>query len=470
MDKAYSRIFWQNEPNESTPLDANNLNLMDSAINELDNRVVSIDTTKASKEEIFHLVNNITYDKKTGIISINYVDGSDFIIDLNIEKIPISFSLSEDGILTMITEDGTVFSCDIAKLIRIYSFVDSEQISFSVTKVEGENYTVAASIKEGSITQNLLQPDYLADIKVEAESAIAASNNANEKSAFVDQAYNSVEESKQHIDSVKSEIDEIKVNIEHSEVNAKQSESNAKKSENSALQALSSISEMKTYVENAKNTVEETAEEVSENAEIASNSAEIAKNAKDKAITAETNAKTYSEQAKNYSDSAYESVGNSLTYSEQSKAASNSALLHETNAKNSATKANESANRASASEINAKSSETLSFLYMQSAEEYKNAALESQNKALASERNALQSQNKSLNSEKNANASKETAKIYADQAKDYTESIPGIIEEALETNIPVMSIDFTTGHLMWSGGRFVFAINEETGRLMWEVS
>lgn len=44
MNKAYSRINWQNAPSEATALSEANLNKMDSAIDEIDNRVVAHDT------------------------------------------------------------------------------------------------------------------------------------------------------------------------------------------------------------------------------------------------------------------------------------------------------------------------------------------------------------------------------------------------------------------------------------------
>ena len=55
MEKIYSPINWKDYPDESTPIDAENLNKMDSAIEELDNRVVELSKqsdTYAKKEEI----------------------------------------------------------------------------------------------------------------------------------------------------------------------------------------------------------------------------------------------------------------------------------------------------------------------------------------------------------------------------------------------------------------------------------
>lgn len=45
MQKAYSRIDWENYPSDKTPLNETNLNKMDAAIDELDNRIVEMNLT-----------------------------------------------------------------------------------------------------------------------------------------------------------------------------------------------------------------------------------------------------------------------------------------------------------------------------------------------------------------------------------------------------------------------------------------
>lgn len=45
MQKAYNRINWANYPNDTTPLNESNLNKMDAALDELDNRIVNMDLT-----------------------------------------------------------------------------------------------------------------------------------------------------------------------------------------------------------------------------------------------------------------------------------------------------------------------------------------------------------------------------------------------------------------------------------------
>ena len=67
-------------------------------------------------------------------------------------------------------------------------------------------------------------------------------------------------------------------------------------------------------------------------------------------------------------------------------------------------------------------------------------------------------------------ASSKTAQSYAEQAEAAGDEAVNKINEALSTNIPQFSIDFTTGHLKYQGGRFNFAVQNTTGHLLWEVA
>ncbi len=172
MNKIYARINWENYPSDSTPLNDENLNRIDHAVNELDNRIISQDASKANKAELNNLIKDWIIDETTGIITITKVNGSKVIFDLNIEKVPVSFSLSDDCILTMETEDGSAFTADIGSMIPVLNFQDSDDIAVSVEGT-GINKTYSFSIKAGAVTEDKLQPDFLADIRVEAAKAQA---------------------------------------------------------------------------------------------------------------------------------------------------------------------------------------------------------------------------------------------------------------------------------------------------------
>lgn len=185
LNKVYTRINWENYPSENTDLDAYNLNQMDSAIDALDNRIISQDALKVDKSAINGNIADWTMDETTGIITITKYNGEKVIFDLNIEKIPVGFSMSDDGIITMTTEDGTQFTADIGSMIPVLTFEDSATIAVSVTGT-GKNKTYSFSIKTGSVTDDMLQPNYLADIRVESANASAYAQSANAKSVLAE--------------------------------------------------------------------------------------------------------------------------------------------------------------------------------------------------------------------------------------------------------------------------------------------
>lgn len=185
MNKVYTRINWEDYPSENTDLDAYNLNQMDSAIDALDNRIISQDALKVDKSAINGNIADWTMDETTGVITITKYNGEKIIFDLNIEKIPVGFSMSDDGIITMTTEDGTQFTADIGSMIPVLTFEDSATIAVSVNGT-GKNKTYSFSIKTGSVTDAMLQPNYLADIRVESANASAYAQSANAKSVLAE--------------------------------------------------------------------------------------------------------------------------------------------------------------------------------------------------------------------------------------------------------------------------------------------
>lgn len=185
LNKVYTRINWEDYPSENTDLDAYHLNQMDSAIDALDNRIISQDALKLDKSAINGNIADWTMDETTGVITITKYNGEKIIFDLNIEKIPVGFSMSDDGIITMTTEDGTQFTADIGSMIPVLTFEDSATIAVSVNGT-GKNKTYSFSIKTGSVTDDMLQPNYLADIRVESANASAYAQSANAKSVLAE--------------------------------------------------------------------------------------------------------------------------------------------------------------------------------------------------------------------------------------------------------------------------------------------
>ena len=185
LNKVYTRINWEDYPSENTDIDEVNLNKMDSAIDALDNRIISQDALKVDKSAINGSIADWTMDETTGVITVTKYNGEKVIFDLNIEKIPVGFSMSDDGIITMTTEDGTQFTADIGSMIPVLTFEDSATIAVSVTGT-GKNKTYSFSIKTGSVTDDMMQPSYLADIRVESANASAYAQSANAKSILAE--------------------------------------------------------------------------------------------------------------------------------------------------------------------------------------------------------------------------------------------------------------------------------------------
>lgn len=168
MNKAYSRINWENYPSDATPVNKVNLNRLDSATDILDDRVITLDTTKATKTEVATLVMDVAFEESTGIITVTKKNGSKITIDTQMGKIAVNFDydpVTEQIILALI--DGTKQYIDLSALITQYEFLDTDTVAFTI----GTDGKVSAIVKEGSIEEKHLEPNYLAKIKVEAAKA-----------------------------------------------------------------------------------------------------------------------------------------------------------------------------------------------------------------------------------------------------------------------------------------------------------
>lgn len=181
MNKAYHRINngkgWENYPSDKTAVDEFNLNHMEIGIDEIDNRVVVLEDTKATKLEVSELFRDVSLDLQSGIITFTRKNGATVVIDTPMEKIQTGIyydPVTEMLVLPLI--DGTSMEVDLSRLMKFDEFIDSDTIAFSVKA----NGAITAIVKEGSIEEKHLRPDYLADIRLEQSKAQSSAVKSEE--------------------------------------------------------------------------------------------------------------------------------------------------------------------------------------------------------------------------------------------------------------------------------------------------
>lgn len=259
MNKAHSAINWENYPSDETPLNESNLNKMDAAIGVIDDRVITLDTTKATKTEVATLVADVTFEESTGIITITKKNGSKVMIDTQMEKIAINFvynPTTQQIILTLI--DGTKQYIDLSALITQYEFHDSDTVAFYIDK-DGK---VSATVKEGSIEEKHLEPNYLAKIKVE----VAKSESSQQAAAMSEINAKASENAAKASETA----------AKKSEDNAKASETAAAKSATAAAASESNAKVSETSASESSATATEKASSASQSADTAAEKADIA--------------------------------------------------------------------------------------------------------------------------------------------------------------------------------------------------
>lgn len=204
MQKAYSDpTQWENYPSTKTPLNETNLKKLGNAVSTIDERVITLDLTKFDKTDAQSCIKKIEYDKATGKFTITSVSGATTVIDTMLEKLAVNFDYDPTTQRLIITmDDGTQKYADLSALITQFEFLESNTIYFTVT-ADGK---VQADIKNGSITADKLQPNYLAEITVQAETAIqqatAAAASAAQAKIDADRAesYANITEPKFYLD------------------------------------------------------------------------------------------------------------------------------------------------------------------------------------------------------------------------------------------------------------------------------
>ncbi len=175
MQKAYNRTHWENKPSDRSPINERNLNNIESGVDTIDDRVIILDATKFDKSDAQGLIKSLTFNRTNGVFTITYFNGATATIDTMLEKLAVNFDFDETTQQMIITlDDGTVKRVDLSAFIVPLEFTDSGTIAFQLL-ADGK---VTAIVKEGSIQEKHLQPDYLADIRVESAKAESSKDAA----------------------------------------------------------------------------------------------------------------------------------------------------------------------------------------------------------------------------------------------------------------------------------------------------
>lgn len=325
--KIFNRINWLNRPSTNTPLNATNLNAGDSAIDKLDDRIITLDTVKADMQVVNDMVADVSLNSNTGVITVTYKNGSHVDYDTNLEKIAVNFSydyVNQRLVLTL--TDGSKQYVDMSALITQYEFEDSATIAFSINDKTG---AISAFIKNGSITDAMLETGYLAKI---TEQSAKATNMANSATTSSNSAYDNAKLSQSYAiggsgvrdgedtDNSKYYSEQASKSAIASANSASTASTKASEAESSASSASASATKSATSESNASKSASSAATSMSTANTKASEAAQSATSAGNSASTATSKAAAASTSASN----AATSEANAKKYYEQAKAISES--------------------------------------------------------------------------------------------------------------------------------------------------
>ena len=415
----YNPVNWKNKSEGLiTPLDKRNLNNMDGAIktlaDSLDVAYNELDTKKLSVDGSYKIISETpTWDEKTGILRFKFYDGTEFMVDFNVEKIPVSFSMNEKGVITMTTEDGTEWTADIGSLTPNYVYDDNERIAVTTSKAEDGSTHVSFDLKKGSITNDYLANDYLASIIAETVKAQTASSDAKKSADSASESASNAAYDAKLAQSYAIGGSEIRdgEDLDNAKYYANESKNQAKNATDYAISASANATAAK-----------KSADSASESASNASASAKTATDEATSANTSETNAKKSADSASN---------------------SATSASLSETNAKKSADSASASETSASNSATSASTSENNARVSADSASESASNASTSETNAKKSADSASTSASSASTSAGNASESETNAKKYYEQTKSISESFAGTLRPkgtVTFANLPSVSL------------------------------
>ena len=197
--KIYSREYWENFPSEKTAINKNRLNNIEGGIDAIDDRVCALDTTKVDLTKANELVEEILWDESNGTLTVVKMNGSRAVIDTKLEKLAVNFSVDEaNQRLVIVLDDGTKQYVDLSAFVTPFEFKDGDVIYFEVV---GGNL-VSAGIKDGTISEEKLRPNFLADIKIKVGEAEQYRDQTRQFRDETEVIRNAVASDKKEIDDI----------------------------------------------------------------------------------------------------------------------------------------------------------------------------------------------------------------------------------------------------------------------------
>ena len=154
----YTLVGWLNFPDKSTPLGQKNLRHMDNGILQCAQYILSLSQDKAEKSEVDTLVQNVTVDTQTGILTVSLKNGTVTTYDLAIEKVVVNFTINDNNELVLELADGEQIVIDLTRFV--YSVASTTTVSMQIT-----NRTITAQVVDGSITLDKLEQSVMSTLR-----------------------------------------------------------------------------------------------------------------------------------------------------------------------------------------------------------------------------------------------------------------------------------------------------------------
>ena len=187
---ASKNSYWKNLPSTETPIVKDELNRNELSVDTIDDRVITLDTTKAEQSDFLGAFTAVSFNSSTGTFTFTKANATTVVIDTDIEKIAVNFDYDDDPTsahyqqLVIQLDDGTYKYVDLSALITEYEFADTSTIHFSVSN-DGE---ISANVIDGSITEAKLQPNFLADCRA-AKSGAELAEAGSEAQALISEGW-----------------------------------------------------------------------------------------------------------------------------------------------------------------------------------------------------------------------------------------------------------------------------------------